>query len=60
MFNKQNIKLGDEDRIVEIDESLFINVKHNGGRYMLREKVWVFGLYKRASVDMPKRLLFLK
>ena len=48
MFNKKNIKLGGEGRIVEIDESLFIKVKHNRGRDMLREKVWVFGLYERA------------
>ena len=60
MFNKKNIKLGGEGRIVEIDESLFIKVKHNRGRDMLREKVWVLGLYERASIDMPKRLLFFK
>jgi hypothetical protein len=27
---------------------------------MRREKVWVFGLYERASIDAPKRILFFK
>jgi hypothetical protein len=42
MFNKNDIRIGGEGRIVEIDESLFIKVKHNRGRDTLRPKVWVF------------------
>ncbi len=42
MFNKNDIRIGGEGRIVEIDESLFIKVKHNRGRDILRPKVWVF------------------
>ncbi len=60
MFNKNDIRIGGEGRIVEIDESLFIKVKHNRGRDTLRPKVWVFGLYERATADQPKRVLFFK
>jgi transposase-like protein len=60
MFNKNDIRIGGEGRIVEIDESLFIKVKHNRGRDILRPKVWVFGLYERATADQPKRVLFFK
>ena len=60
MFNKNQIKLGGEGKIVEIDESLFIKVKHNRGHDTRRPKVWVFGLYERATIDQPKRVLFLK
>jgi hypothetical protein len=52
MFDKRNIKLGGEGRIVEIDESLFIRVKHNRGQAMRRPKVWVFCL-----VSMKEPLL---
>jgi transposase-like protein len=60
MFNKNDIRIGGEGRIVEIDESLFIKVKHNRGRDTVRPKVWVFGLYERATADQPKRVLFFK
>jgi transposase-like protein len=60
MFDKRNAIIGGEGRIVEIDESLFIKVKHNRGRDMRREKVWVFGLYERATEDQPKRVLFFQ
>jgi hypothetical protein len=40
MFNKRDIKLGGEGRIFEIDESLFIRVKHNRGRDMRRKNGW--------------------
>ena len=60
MFDKNNIKLGGEGKVVEIDESLFIKVKHNRGCDTLRPKVWVFGLYERATEDEPKRVLFFK
>ena len=50
MFNKNDIRICGEGRIVEIEESLFIKVKHNRGRDILRPKVWVFGLYDRIRI----------
>jgi IS1 family transposase len=41
--------------VVEIDESLFIKVKHFKGIDLARPQVWVIGMYERDT----KRLLFL-
>ena len=60
IFNKNGIKIGGPGKIVEIDESLFIKVKHNRGADTRREKVWVFGLYERATEEESKRVLFFK
>jgi len=60
MFNKKNIKISVVDKIVEIDESLFIKVKHNWGRDTIRPKKWVFGLNERVTLDQQKCVLFLK
>ena len=46
--NKNKIKLGGAGRVVEIDESLFIRVKHHKGKDLKREQVWIFGMYERA------------
>ena len=59
-FNKDAIKLGGVGKIVEIDESLFVKVKHNRGRDTYRDKVWVFGLCERATIDQSKKILFFK
>ena len=42
------IKLGGEDKVVEIDESLFIKVKHNGGSDTQRAKV----CYLASTIDI--------
>ena len=34
--------------MVEIDESLFIRVKHHKGKDLKREQVWIFGMYERS------------
>jgi ribosomal protein L37AE/L43A len=48
-LNKKQIKLGGKNRIVEIDESLFIKAKYGRGKATKRKKVWVFGMTERSS-----------
>lgn len=59
----ENFKLGGDGKIVEIDESLFIKVKHNKGKDLKRRQIWVFGMYERGSklclfIVVPKRDAF--
>ncbi|CAF1014941.1 unnamed protein product [Brachionus calyciflorus] len=55
-LNKENIVLGGNGVVVEIDESLFVRVKHNKGKDLKRDQVWVFGLYER---DTTRCLFFV-
>ncbi len=46
--------------MIEIDENLFVKVKHHKGKDLKRPQVWVFGMYERESkkcffVQVPKR-----
>ena len=43
----QNIILGGPRRQVEIDESLFVRVKHHKGKDLRHEQVWALSLYER-------------
>ncbi|CAF1073400.1 unnamed protein product [Brachionus calyciflorus] len=59
-FDIESIKLGGEGKVVEIDESLFVKVKHNKGKDLKRPQIWVFGLYERGTklvlfIIVPKR-----
>ncbi|RNA02341.1 transposase [Brachionus plicatilis] len=54
-LNKSNFRLGGENKIVEIDESLFVKVKHFKGKDLRRRQIWVFGIYERIT----KRSLFI-
>ena len=54
-FDRTNLTLGGKNVVIEIDESLFVKVKHHKGKDLGRPQVWVFGLYERDS----KKLLFI-
>ena len=43
------IFVGGEGKIVEIDESLYVKVKHWKGKDMRKEQVWVFGMLDRKT-----------
>ena len=53
------IKLGGPGKVVEIDESLFIKVKHHKGKDLSRPQVWIFGMYERDPIRENKRCLFV-
>jgi hypothetical protein len=60
-LNMAEYTLGGINRIVEIDESLFIKVKHHRGKDMNRPAVWIFGLLERPvdrQIERP-RVLFI-
>ena len=62
-FDKDNVILGGTNEVIEIDESLFIKVKHHKGKDLARPQVWVFGMYERESkkclfIVVPKRDAF--
>ena len=57
-LRKSEIILGGPGKVVEIDESLFVKVKHHKGKDLRRPQVWVFGMYER-SVEAKKRCLFI-
>jgi transposase-like protein len=47
-------------RVVEIDESLFVKVKHFKGKDLKRPQVWVFGMYERPLRESDnRRCLFI-
>jgi hypothetical protein len=48
-LDRNNIKFGGLGQIVEVDESLYIKVKHGKGKDLGRKQVWVFGLYDRTT-----------
>lgn len=46
--------------MVEIDESLFVKVKHNKGKDLGRPQIWVFGMYERKEKATDKsKVLFV-
>lgn len=57
-LNKSAIILGGPGKVVEIDESLFVKVKHHKGKDLKRPQIWVFGMYER-SAEAKKRCIFI-
>ncbi|CAF1136327.1 unnamed protein product, partial [Brachionus calyciflorus] len=53
-LKRESFILGGEGEVVEIDESLFVRVKHNVGKDLSRKQIWVFGMYQRSN----KKCLF--
>jgi hypothetical protein len=53
-LDKENLVVGGNRMVVEIDESLFVKVKHHKGKDLKRPLVWVFGIYESET----KRVLF--
>jgi transposase-like protein len=41
---QQHTVLGGVGKVVEIDESLFVKVKHHKGKDMNRPQIWIFGM----------------
>ncbi|CAF1034829.1 unnamed protein product [Brachionus calyciflorus] len=48
-INKDELILGGNGQVIEIDESLFVRVKHGKGKDLKRERIWVFVMYERGS-----------
>ena len=48
-LKREQIVLGGPGVEVQIDESMFIRVKHHKGKDLRRSQVWVFGLYDKEN-----------
>ncbi|CAF0729237.1 unnamed protein product [Brachionus calyciflorus] len=53
-LKRESFILGGEGEVVEINKSLFVRVKHNVGKDLSRQQIWVFGMYQRSN----KKCLF--
>jgi transposase-like protein len=61
-LDKANLKLGGEDVIVEIDESMFKRVKHHRGkdmRSLAAQQLWVFGMIERKEKGKEKTFMIV-
>ena len=62
LIDKQNIKLGGDGLIIEIDESLAAKVKHHREKHLIRKQVWIFAIKERNNDKLYQTdldLLFL-
>jgi hypothetical protein len=58
-LDRTNVRLGGNGIVLEIDESLFVKVKHHKGKDLILPQVWVFGLYERDESREKKRCLLI-
>jgi hypothetical protein len=61
-LDKENFRCGGQQKIVEIDESVFNKVKYNKGKdmvqYTKKKQLWVFGMKERSSKKCLFQVMF--
>ncbi len=59
-YKKENVQLGGQGMIVEIDETLMFKVKYNRGNALKRKQVWVFGLVEKEGKNGARKKCYME